>query len=210
MKVKPKNTGYIIAATLLYTILVGIIGVLKLSHIMLSNLVNYLTNFILEGCYVAAIFYLMAILKQVDEKRTIILSLRIYIILDIIFFGWHLLVGRTGINGNILPMLIGFIATLYISAQATNVKDPVLSFPFKLLGAIMPLSLFFKLLISVFVIQHYVGRNLLYYVVLAETLPPLAIIYILYKALIITNNQQQVMPPTIANPDNSIENKLPK
>jgi hypothetical protein len=202
MKINQKTTNYVISAALVYLILVGFVGFFKIfKPFGLPLIPRYILNFIIEGAYLIVIIYLSYFLKYLNEKGSIILTFHIYIGFDLLAFLFRLFV-RSPISGShLLISTIIFAVVIYFIIQIFRIKNPVLAPYFKLLAATMLFSKLFISIGTIFLVQHYVGRSILTYIVLAELLPPVIIILILYKTSMYLNKQQYLLKQTTANAD---------
>lgn len=193
MKVTQKITSFVILIAILHAISIAITGIFKIEHIVFPTFVNYFVNFFIEGTYIIALLYLHHVLKYIHEKRSIILAFWVYIIYDAFAFLLRMFViGTSIINGNWLFNLVSVGVTLYFIIQVSWVSNSSLRKPFKLLTIAILLSGIVRTVAAVLLIQHYVGRFMLWYMVVAELLPPFALLHILHKTSFYLNHEQQM------------------
>lgn len=202
MKVTQKTTGFIILIAALHALSIAIAGILKIEHIIYPTFINYFVNFFIEGTYITTLLYLYHLLKYANEKRSIILAFWAYIVYDAFAFLLRMFViGTSIINGNWVFNLISAGITLYFVIFVSGVSNSALGKSFKLLTTAILLSSIIRIVAAVFLIQHYAGPSMLWYIIAAELLPPFAMLYILFKTTAYLKHEQQVFKQATLSAD---------
>jgi len=202
IRMKAKATNLIIIIVILHALCNAVAGLLNIEHAVYPVTIAYLLNFVIGGTYVIPLLYLRSFLVYINEKRGIILAFWIYIIYYVLSLLLRTFVaGISMLYGNWFFTLVSVVITLYFLIKILQIRNSELSKPFKLYAFAIILSAIIRIILPILMIQYYTGKHMLRYLVAAELLPSLALLFILYKTSVYLNDEQRAFKRAAANSD---------
>ncbi|GAA3983765.1 hypothetical protein [Mucilaginibacter dorajii] len=174
MMVTAKNTYYIMAVNLLYTLTVIASITLRFNDMPVAKWLQVLNEIV----YVTPMLYVVMMLKYLKEDGSIIATYKIFIGIDIFISLYFVVVKMTANNVGLyyLFFLLSIIAGIIFTIQSARIQNKWLGYPLLTYGLMFLFVILLQLIASIIY-----SSQLFKYVSLTEILIPAMTFYILFK-----------------------------
>jgi hypothetical protein len=172
--VTAKNTYYIMAVNLLYTLTVIASITLKFNDMPVAKWLQVFNEIV----YVTPMLYVVMILKHLKEDESIIATYKIFIGIDIFISLYFVVVKMTANNVGLyyLFFLLSIIAGIIFTIQSARIQNKWLGYPLLTYGLMFLFVILLQLIASIIY-----SSQLFKYVSVTEMLIPIMTFYILFK-----------------------------
>ena len=169
-----KNTYYIMAVNLLYTLTVIASITLRFNDMPVPKWLQVFNEIV----YVTPMLYVIMMLKHLKEDESIIATYKIFIGIDIFISLYFVVVKMTANNVGLyyLFFLLSIIAGIIFTIQSARIQNKWLGYPLLTYGLMFLFVILLQLIASIIY-----SSQLFKYISLTEMLIPAMTFYILFK-----------------------------
>ncbi|AYL96310.1 hypothetical protein [Mucilaginibacter celer] len=195
MKVNTKTTWLMVAFTLVYTCLLLSSVISRMDNKQPTNLLMLF----LEIFYIIPIIYMTTVLKYLNEKKSIIITYTVYVISDVLFMLFYLLIGKNPAYAviYIVLILVSIVITQIMAIQSFRIKTRQIKVSYCIYAVLFFLLIFTKF-VGIILSMVYHINSVFKFTTPLEMLFSVAIFYSLFQIFRYLKTEKAT-PDVIAN-----------